>query len=304
MSCTCPNFAIDLGIVDGKRKIKFLPKRIDSYSLHTLEEKYGKEYILQLPCGHCTSCLLNYARTWAVRCCLEASLYKNNYFVTLTYDDQNLPSNSNQARRDVQLFFKRLRKEFPGVRYFGCLERGENTHRFHHHIILFNLDLYDVVPLGKRALEGYYYKSRKLSEIWSNGFIDIGDVSFNSCGYIARYCMKKRFKESKDEFIYMSTKPGIGLGWLEKHLDTCIKYDEIYFNFGNFSKAKLPRYFDKHLEKVNPEAVEQLKRQRISSANLSSFADLIRYGLVYREELYSQKAEKVESKVKRLKRGL
>ena len=304
MSCTSPNFALDLGVVDGKRRIKFLPRRMDSYSLHNLEEKYGKEYILQLPCGRCTSCLLNYARTWAVRCCLEASLYKNNYFVTLTYDDDHYPESSKQARRDVQLFFKRLRKEFPGVRYFGCLERGEHTQRYHHHVILFNLDLIDCVPLGKRSLEGYYYKSAVLHRIWSNGFIDIGDVSFNSCGYIARYCMKKRYQKSSDEFIYMSTKPGIGLGWLDKHIDTCIKYDEIYFNFGNFNKAKLPRYFDKHLEKVDPEAVEQMKRQRISNANLSSFADLIRYGLVYREELYSQKSDQIDKKVKLLKRGM
>lgn len=301
--CLSPYYALDLGMSEGKRKIKFLPKRVDLYSLHQLEARYGKDHILSLPCGHCTQCLLNYARTWAVRCCLEASLYNNNYFVTLTYSNKNLPVSSFQSRRNVQLFLKRLRKYIPGVKYFGCTEKGDTTKRLHHHLILFNCDLKDAKPLGKGIVQGHYFKSKFLEDRWKLGLVDIGEVSFNSCSYVARYCMKKRFQEKDpDEYIFMSRN--IGLGWLNQHVDTCLKYDEIYFNFGNFNKAKLPRYFDKVLEKYDPDAVERLKRQRIDKANLSSFADLIRYGLVYREELYTQQADNIERKVKLLKRGM
>lgn len=301
MNCFSPNYALFLGTVDGKKKIKFLPKRADLYSLHTLEAKYGKENILMLPCGHCTACQLNYARTWASRCCMEASLYDSNYFITLTYDPFKYPSSMESSKRDVQLFMKRLRKQFHGVRYFGCTELGEHTKRIHHHLILFNIEVPDIKPLGKRAREGYYFESKILERIWSNGFIDIGEVTFKSASYVARYCMKKRFDGNEAANCFMSTKPAIGYGYYLLHKDIIFKYDTVYGDFGSTNKAPVPRYFDKLLEKENPDALEQLKARRISKNQLSTLDELMKRGLIYREELYSVHQEQVERKIKRLK---
>lgn len=55
------------------------------------ERREGKR--LNLPCGKCAICQLRYANEWANRCSLEASNYQNNEFITLTYNNENLPTN-------------------------------------------------------------------------------------------------------------------------------------------------------------------------------------------------------------------
>ena len=46
---------------------------------------------VQVPCGQCIGCRVSKARQWAVRCKHEASLHKENCFVTLTYNPENCP---------------------------------------------------------------------------------------------------------------------------------------------------------------------------------------------------------------------
>lgn len=84
----------------------------------------------KLPCGQCIGCRLERSRQWAMRCVDEASLYSDNSFVTLTYDNQNLPSDGGLRVVDFQLFMKRLRQDVwershrRGVRFFHCGEYG------------------------------------------------------------------------------------------------------------------------------------------------------------------------------------
>lgn len=40
--------------------------------------------------------------------------------------------------------------------------------------------------------------------------------------------MKKQGSKDPDEFIYMSTRPAIGKGWFDKHVDTIKQYDQIF----------------------------------------------------------------------------
>ena len=111
MACNNPLYALDLGLKEnGKRNIKILPKRVDLYSLNQLEARYGHGNIIPLPCGKCLACKLSKAREWAVRCVLEASMYEENCFVTLTYDDEHLPTDHLVSRKAIQDFIKRLRK--------------------------------------------------------------------------------------------------------------------------------------------------------------------------------------------------
>ena len=71
---------------------------------------------LKLPCNTCVGCRLERARQWAMRCMDEASLYRDNSFVTLTFNDQNLPSNRSLDVSIFQKFMKRLRKEVAPLR--------------------------------------------------------------------------------------------------------------------------------------------------------------------------------------------
>lgn len=82
---------------------------------------------ITIPCGKCIGCRLAHSRAWAVRCVHESTLHEHNCFLTLTFDDDHLPSDHSVHVRDVQLFLKRLRKSLGDVkvRFFACGEYGE-----------------------------------------------------------------------------------------------------------------------------------------------------------------------------------
>jgi len=69
---------------------------------------------VEVPCGRCIGCRLERSRQWAMRCVHESSLYDDNCFITLTYDDEFLPAGGTLVKRHFQLFIKRLRKRYPG----------------------------------------------------------------------------------------------------------------------------------------------------------------------------------------------
>lgn len=54
------------------------------------EYDWYREYC-KIPCKWCAGCQEKYSKDWATRCMLEASQYEHNYFITLTYDDYNIP---------------------------------------------------------------------------------------------------------------------------------------------------------------------------------------------------------------------
>lgn len=71
---------------------------------------------LKLSCNTCVGCRLDRARQWAMRCMDEASLYKENSFITLTFSDANLPKFRSLDVSIFQKFMKRLRKEVAPLR--------------------------------------------------------------------------------------------------------------------------------------------------------------------------------------------
>lgn len=300
MKCLQPLYAYDTLAKNretGGRHIRILPRRSDMYDLRTLEAKYGKGNVMALPCGKCINCRINYSRTWALRCVCEASLYDENWFLTLTYDDKNYPGCAKLD--DFQKFMKKLRKDHPGVRYFCCCEKGEHTLRYHFHVILFNLHLDVVKCLGKGPKGGYYYECKELETLWSKGFILLGDVNYTTCNYVAQYCLKKTYTDNhSDEFITMSLKPGIGTEFFKKHWRTIYDTDKVYINNGGSFTNVPPRYFDKLMERFHPELLEKVKDQRISSANARIVDELLDYGFEYVEQTYDVLAQDAYNKAK------
>lgn len=114
---------------------------------------------LKIACGRCIGCRLEYSRNWAIRCMHESSLYDDNCFITLTYDDDHLPENGDLLYSDFQNFMKRLRKRYSPriIRFYMCAEYGSpppddlwnNLGRPHYHALLFNLDFPDKQILDK-----------------------------------------------------------------------------------------------------------------------------------------------------------
>lgn len=205
---------------------------------------------IKVPCGKCPGCKLEHSRQWAVRCMHEKRLHNAAAFVTLTYDDKHLPPNGSLVREDFTNFMKRLRHETgPNLRFFACGEYGSKTHRPHYHVLLLNYDFADrsVVSAGPSYS---LYQSKSLSKLWTAGNSIIGDVTFESAAYVARYCMKKKQngKTVTDgrvpEYICMSRRPGLGTGYFEKYQAEIISHDTIIVNG---VAAALPRFYDNKL---------------------------------------------------------
>ncbi len=125
---------------------------------------------LDVPCGQCISCRLKKAREWSIRIMNECSYYEKNCFLTLTYDEEHLPSSYSISKRELQLFLKKLRKKCK-FRYFGSGEYGDKSMRPHYHIILFGVGCNDNVFKNrhyskhkKGYLSGINYVFRILDE--------------------------------------------------------------------------------------------------------------------------------------------
>lgn len=227
---------------------------------------------IKLSCSRCIGCKLEQSRQWAVRLMHEAQMHEVNCFLTLTFNDESLQKmcpDGSLNKRHMQLFMKRLRKKFPKrvIRYYYCGEYGENFSRPHYHLILFNLDFPDK-KLFKQHNDTKYYTSDILADIWPYGFNIIGEVTFESASYVARYVTKKingdnsesHYKGKAKEFGQASLKPGIGHSWIEKYGSTDVfPYDEVVVRN---HKTKPPRYYDKYLEKTDPETFRITKANR------------------------------------------
>lgn len=197
----------------------------------------------------------------------EAKLYEHNSFITLTYDEANLPADASLHYEDFQKFLKRLRKRFhpTKIRFYMCGEYGENMGRPHYHACLFNTHFRDKLYFKKQS-DFTLYTSRTLEQLWPLGFSLIGDVTFESAAYVARYCTKiitgqpaadhysivnrltGEIHQRTPEFARMSLKPGIGGDWIKKYLTDVYPRDEVIVNH---KPAKPPRYYDIILERVD-----------------------------------------------------
>lgn len=234
---------------------------------------------LQLSCGQCIGCRLERSRRWALRCLHESSLYESNCFITLTYDEANLPYDGSLNVAHFQKFMKRLRKKYgKKIKYYHCGEYGELTARPHFHACIFNHDFDDKV-LFRTVNDNDIYTSEALTRLWPFGFSTIGDVTFESAAYVARYILKKVNGEKADEHYektiestgeviklspeYTTMSNGIGKGWYEKWKEDVYPSDSISHR-GKLQKP--PAYYDGLYELEDPEGFEKIKLRRKQEA--------------------------------------
>lgn len=227
---------------------------------------------IEVPCGQCHGCRLDKSRTWAARCMHEARMHHNNLFLTLTYNDQHLPcgpeGRATINKRDLQLFWKRLRKSGLDVRYYAVGEYGDNTGRPHYHAIAFGLHFPDL-RFYSRSNGFNLYTSQTLNDLWGLGNCWIGDVTFESCAYVARYVMKKltgnhaklyEHEGIMPEFSLMSRRPGIGSSFYDKYVSDMLPHDNTVIR--NNVKISTPRYYLNKFSLTHPSQTIQLKKQR------------------------------------------
>jgi len=215
---------------------------------------------------------------WAARCKHEADTHDDNAFLTLTYDPGKIPYGGSLLKSDCQNFFKRLRKKLwpKKIRYYMCGEYGEQLQRPHYHVLLFGHDFVDKEEWGKNQNGDKTYISPELEKIWGKGFTQLGQVTYQSAAYVARYVMKKmtgeksqqhysRLVESTGELIqlvpeYNAMSQGIGLEWFKKYKKDLYPED---YDLMEGRKIKIAKYFDSKLDEL--ELIE-IKKQRTIKA--------------------------------------
>lgn len=262
-----------------------------------------------LPCGRCTGCRLERSRQWAIRIMHESMLYDDNCFLTLTYDDDNLPSDGGLRKKHFQDFMKRLRKKHSGVRYYHSGEYGDTTNRPHYHSCMFGYRP-DDLKHHKNNNQGHpLYTSEKLDTLWGHGHVTVGDLSFDSAAYVARYVMKKitgpgaedhytRLNISTGELVqvepeYSTMSLGIGKEFYNKYAKQLNTHDNTVMNG---SIHALPKYYDSLLDRVDPELLKKIKRERVLKASAKKHNNTL-------ERLRVRESVK-ESQISTLKRSL
>lgn len=180
---------------------------------------------LPSPCGQCVHCGINRARVWSNRMICEAMSHSENSFLTLTYDDDHLPSDLSLNPDHHREFMYRFRDHYSRsygkrVRFYMAGEYGEKTHRPHYHYALFG---YPPCPYGGGRRLGSKFVPcpcslcRFLSDRWGQGNIFLGTLTPDSAQYTCKYITKRMSKPDDPrllgrypEFSLQSNKPGIG----------------------------------------------------------------------------------------------
>ncbi|QCS36260.1 replication initiator protein [Capybara microvirus Cap1_SP_192] len=274
MTCYHPlrRFTIGVNPETGKSLGKVTPYDVDYLTRRGKKFIYGYGSPVRLPyddalfedsdvipCGKCIGCRLDYSRQWTTRLMLELPYHNEAWFLTLTYNDDVLPTNlvdvdgeikvtHSLVKKDFQNFIKRLRNYFPdkSISYYCCGEYGSRSFRPHYHAILFfDSPLQDYVfPSGDsnknvlhKVQDGYFYFINPLiDKLWyrsdmpdrSAGFHYITQVNWDTCAYVTQYVTKKLNGSAADvydrlhlepEFSLISQKPALGRRYYDEHKD-------------------------------------------------------------------------------------
>lgn len=176
---------------------------------------------------------------------LESFAHEHNAFVTLTYNDENLPYFNTLVPKHVVDWQKRLRYHSGiNLRFYTVGEYGTQGKRPHYHAAVFGLP-----GCASYNTQCACDACETLRRSWDKGFVLNGTLGPESAQYIAGYVTKKmtdRYPDSKyeklkqkdpelgkkykenvldylelraPEFARMSNRPGIGASFIPAIMD-------------------------------------------------------------------------------------
>lgn len=269
--------------------------------------------IIYVMCGKCARCLQRRKMEWSFRMNEERKISKTAYFVTLTYNTENVPYATTYYNKktkktdilkqyryktlnkhDLEKFFKKLRKNQKNsettlehlrnnlknedkIKYYACGEYGSQRNRPHFHAILYNTS---------RAV---------IEKSWSMGDVQVLPANNASVSYVMKY-LDKRLDKTKDktkepEFNTMSE--GIGLEYVRKNGSWHkANIDILYVSNETGIKVPMPKYYR---EKIFSES--ERKAQAILVTNIMEELDkenIQHYG--YKRFITKQDGERKFSK--------
>lgn len=282
--------------------------------------KIGKyRRVNKIPCGQCIECKLNYSREWATRAMLEKQYWPEEqcWFLTLTYDDEHLPfhetldlgtgeiyTGASLQKEDLQNFWKNVRyhyqekiKKFCNknnieytdemkfkCKYLNAGEYGKQTQRPHYHALVYGLPLdHTKLELWSRNEQNQpVWRCKELEEIWKKGNVMVGQLSWESAAYVARYTLKKAYGINKEydqlqgripEYISMSQ--GIAKKYFQENMKKIYETDSVPVkNKKTGQVVKPPRSFDRILKDVDPDLYDTIKKKREITGETNQIAML------------------------------
>jgi len=232
---------------------------------------------LDVPCGTCILCRNETARQWAVRIAHEAKQWESNAFITLTYNDENLPGWSGLQYQDLTKFWKRLRKEKGSLRYYAVGEYGDKSLRPHYHACVFGHDFTED-KIIIREQPSRLWTSPMLEKAWGLGQVSVGALNFETARYTASYVTKKL--KSKQRYVRTDEETGelialeqprafmsknIGREWWDAWKQGVIDHDRVVINA---HPQKPPKAYDRWLLNENEEKMKEIKEIRKSRAKI------------------------------------
>lgn len=211
-----------------------------------------------------------------MRCMHESKCHARNAFVTLTYRDDHLHAR-NLVYEDFQLFRLRARRKLGPFSYLMAGEYGEENWRPHFHALLFGVSFPDRYHWKDSPSGSPVYRSELLESLWKKGFSSVGDVTYESAMYVARYVIKKQSAVADvdrysrvdpvtgeevrlvPEFGRMSLKPALGSRFWSRYKEEMKVRDAVVIKG---VERKLPRYYDKLWEREDPVGFAAVKARR------------------------------------------
>lgn len=242
-------------------------------SFATNAPRDGRAYYKStVPCGTCILCRGEQARQWAIRIHHESQLHTTNSFLTLTYNDENLPPHNSLQYKDVQKFWKRLRKALQHrIRYYAVGEYGSKTLRPHYHACVFGEDFTKDAKMVQQHPHPLW-DSPMLTKAWGMGGVRVGQLNHNTAQYTASYVVKKL--RSKQQYVRIDVETGelipleqprcytslaIAKDWLAKYGNQVYAHDYVVING---KRQKPPKYYDRWLGKRSKIALSMIQQQR------------------------------------------
>lgn len=277
------------------RCIRPLKGGFDSKGNITFSEKQADKSIIgyEFECRKCLPCRLNIAREKAIRTLHESKMHEDNIFLTLTYSDEHMRS-SKLIYEDFQKFMKKLRKtQNQKISYMVTGEYGELNKRPHWHAIIFNYSPKDLKYYYTSDRGDDVFKSKTIDKLWAKNNSElrpneIGSVTLESAGYVARYASKKLVHGKDQDHDYhpihkTSSKYGIGRPWIEKYYKHT--FENGFVTLPNGQITKIPRYYVdwakknqpelwyNYVTEIRPRIIEKTQRQ-IRKEELEFFTEL------------------------------
>lgn len=232
---------------------------------------YLRKHGMHVPCGKCGHCLKRRISDYILRCQVEHRYSQRSYFVTLTYEKDPIQL----YRRDLQTFFKRMRKVGFKFSYFAVGDYGDTFGRPHFHALIF--------------VKGYFVPEY-IRSLWvsgsdqtrKRGFVHIRPLTSGRIAYAVRYGYLAKVDWDKSDkrtkpFFLMSRRPALGLAYVNAESKKFHKGgDRWWYPDGRFKKA-LPRYYrDKLFNRATRAlhadryALEQIQRRDVVLRQLSN----------------------------------